>query len=156
MNINLTLLAQAASFAIFIWFTARFVWPPLLRAIEARQKQIADGLAAAERGRQDLELASRRAEDIVSQARDRSQEILGQAEKRGVEIVEEAKAQAKTEGDRIIAGAKAEIDREVFRAKEALRAQVAALAVQGAEKILRREVDARVHADLLNAVAAEL
>jgi len=156
MNINLTLLAQAASFAIFIWFTARFVWPPLLRAIEARQKQIADGLAAAERGRQDLELASRRADDIVSQARDRSQEILGQAEKRGVEIVEEAKAQAKTEGDRIIAGAKAEIDREVFRAKEALRAQVAALAVQGAEKILRREVDARVHADLLNAVAAEL
>jgi len=156
MNINLTLLAQAASFAIFIWFTARFVWPPLLRAIEARQKQIADGLAAAERGRQDLELASRRADDIVSQARDRSQEILGQAEKRAVEIVEEAKAQAKTEGDRIIAGAKAEIDREVFRAKEALRAQVAALAVQGAEKILRREVDARVHADLLNAVAAEL
>ena len=156
MNINLTLLAQAASFAIFIWFTARFVWPPLLRAIEARQKQIADGLAAAERGRQDLELASRRADDIVSQARDRSQEILGQAEKRAVEIVEEAKAQAKTEGDRIFAGAKAEIDREVFRAKEALRAQVAALAVQGAEKILRREVDARVHADLLNAVAAEL
>ena len=156
MNINLTLLAQAASFAIFIWFTARFVWPPLLRAIEARQKQIADGLAAAERGRQDLELASRRAEDIVGQARDRSQEILGQAAKRAVEIVEEAKAQAKTEGDRIFAGAKAEIDREVFRAKEALRAQVAALAVQGAEKILRREVDARVHADLLNAMAAEL
>jgi F-type H+-transporting ATPase subunit b len=156
MNINLTLLAQAASFAIFIWFTARFVWPPLLRAIEARQKQIADGLAAAERGRQDLELASRRAEDIVSHARDRSQEILGQAEKRAVEIVEEAKVQAKIEGDRIIAGAKAEIDREVFRAKEALRAQVAALAVQGAEKILRREVDARVHAELLNAVAAEL
>jgi len=156
MNINLTLLAQAASFAIFIWFTARFVWPPLLRAIEARQKQIADGLAAAERGRQDLELASRRADDIVSQARDRSQEILGQAEKRAHEIVEEAKVQAKAEGDRIIAGAKAEIDREVFRAKEALRAQVAALAVQGAEKILRREVDARVHADLLNAVAAEL
>jgi F-type H+-transporting ATPase subunit b len=156
MNINLTLLAQAAAFAIFIWFTAKFVWPPLLRAIETRQKQIADGLAAAERGRQDLELASRRAEDIVSQARERSQEILAQADKRAAEIVEEAKTQAKTEGDRIVAGAKAEIDREVFRAKEALRAQVAALAVQGAEKILRREVDTRVHADLLNAVAAEL
>ena len=156
MNINLTLLSQAAAFAIFIWFTAKFVWPPLLRAIETRQKQIADGLAAAERGRQDLELASRRAEEVVSQARERSQEILAQADKRGVQIIEEAKAQSKTEGDRIIAGAKAEIDREVFRAKEALRAQVAALAVQGAEKILRREVDARVHADLLNAVAAEL
>ena len=156
MNINLTLLAQAASFAIFIWFTAKFIWPPLLRAIETRQKQIADGLAAAERGRQDLELASRRADDILSQARARSQEILAQADKRAAQIVEEAKGQAKTEGDRIIAGAKAEIDREVFRAKEALRAQVAALAVQGAEKILRREVDARVHADLLTAVAAEL
>ena len=156
MNINLTLLAQAAAFAIFIWFTARFVWPPLLRAIEARQRQIADGLAAAERGRQDLEQASRRAEDIVGQARERSQEMLAQADKRAAQIVEEAKLQAKTEGDRIIAGAKAEIDREVFRAKEALRTQVAVLAVQGAEKILRREVDARAHADLLNAVAAEL
>ncbi|HTS54319.1 MAG TPA: F0F1 ATP synthase subunit B [Burkholderiales bacterium] len=156
MNINLTLLAQAAAFAIFIWFTAKFIWPPLLRAIETRQKQIADGLAAAERGRQDLELASKRAEDIVNQARQRSQEILGQADKRGTQIVEEAKAQARTEGDRIIAGAKAEIDREVFRAKEALRTQVAVLAVQGAEKILRREVDARAHAELLSAVADQL
>jgi F-type H+-transporting ATPase subunit b len=156
MNINLTLLAQAATFAIFIWFTAKFVWPPLLRAIETRQKQIADGLAAAERGRQDLELASRRAEGIVSEARGRSQEILAQTDKRAAQIVEEAKIQAKAEGDRIITGAKAEIDREVFRAKEALRTQVAMLAVQGAEKILRREVDARAHADLLNAVAAEL
>jgi F-type H+-transporting ATPase subunit b len=156
MNINLTLIAQAAAFGIFIWFTARFVWPPLLRAIETRQKQIADGLAAAERGRKDLELASKRAEDIVGQARERSQEILTQAEKRASQIVDEAKGQAKTEGDRIIAGAKAEIDREVFRAKEALRTQVAVLAVQGAEKILRREVDTKAHADLLNAVAAEL
>jgi F-type H+-transporting ATPase subunit b len=156
MNINLTLFSQAAAFGIFIWFTAKFVWPPLLRAIEARQKQIADGLAAAERGRKDLELASKRAEDIVGRARERSQEILAQAEKRAAQIVEEAKGQAKTEGDRIIAGAKAEIDREVFRAKEALRTQVAVLAVQGAEKILRREVDPKAHADLLNAVAAEL
>jgi F-type H+-transporting ATPase subunit b len=156
MNINLTLLAQAAAFGIFIWFTARFVWPPLLKAIETRQKQIADGLAAAERGRQDLALASRRAEDIVVQARERSQEILAQADKRAAQIVEEAKVQAKKEGDRIVAGAKAEIDQEVFRAKEALRTQVAVLAVQGAEKILRREVDARAHADLLDAVAAQL
>jgi F-type H+-transporting ATPase subunit b len=156
MNINLTLVAQAVAFALFVWFTARFVWPPLLRAIETRQAQIADGLAAAERGKQDLELASKRAEDVVREARQRAQDILGQADKRAAELVEESKSQAKAEGDRIIAGAKAEIDQEVFRAKEGLRAQVAVLAVQGAEKILRREVDAKAHADLLNAVAAEL
>ncbi|HXX11960.1 MAG TPA: F0F1 ATP synthase subunit B [Burkholderiales bacterium] len=156
MNINLTLLSQAAAFAIFIWFTAKFIWPPLLRAIETRQKQIADGLAAAERGRQDLEQASKRAADVLREARGQAQEVLTQADRRASQLVEEAKAQAKVEGDRIIAGAKAEIDREVFRAKEALRAQVAALAVQGAEKILRREVDAKAHAELLNAVAAEL
>lgn len=156
MNINLTLIAQAAAFAIFIWFTASFVWPPLLRAIETRQKQIADGLAAGERGRQDLELAAKRAEDVVREARQRAQDILSQADKRAAELVEEAKGQAKTEADRIIAGAKAEIEQEVFRAKESLRSQVAVLAVQGAEKILRREVDAKAHADLLNAVAAEL
>jgi F-type H+-transporting ATPase subunit b len=156
MNINLTLIAQAVAFAIFIWFCAKFVWPPLLRAIETRQKQIADGLAAGERGKQDLELASKRADDVVREARQRAQEILGQADKRAAELVEEAKNQAKAEGDRIIAGAKAEIDQEVFRAKESLRSQVAVLAVQGAEKILRREVDAKAHADLLNAVTAEL
>ena len=156
MNINLTLLSQAAAFAIFIWFTAKFIWPPLLRAIETRQKQIADGLAAAERGRQDLEQASKRAADVLREARGQAQEVLAQADRRASQLVEEAKAQAKVEGDRIIAGAKAEIDREVFRAKEALRAQVATLAVQGAEKILRREVDAKAHAELLNAVAAEL
>jgi F-type H+-transporting ATPase subunit b len=156
MNINLTLLSQAAAFGIFIWFTAKFIWPPLLRAIETRQKQIADGLAAAERGRQDLEQASKRAADVLREARGQAQELLAQADRRASQLVEEAKAQAKVEGDRIIAGAKAEIDREVFRAKEQLRAQVAALAVQGAEKILRREVDAKAHAELLNAVAAEL
>jgi F-type H+-transporting ATPase subunit b len=156
MNINLTLLSQAAAFGIFIWFTAKFIWPPLLRAIETRQKQIADGLAAAERGRQDLEQASKRAADVLREARGQAQELLAQADRRASQLVEEAKGQAKVEGDRIIAGAKAEIDREVFRAKEALRAQVAALAVQGAEKILRREVDAKAHAELLNAVAAEL
>jgi len=156
MNINLTLIAQAFAFGIFILFCAKFVWPPLLRAIETRQKQIADGLAAAERGKQDLELASKRAEDVVREARQRAQEILTQADKRAAELVEEAKNQAKAEGDRIIAGAKAEIDQEVFRAKESLRSQVAVLAVQGAEKILRREVDPKAHADLLNAVSAEL
>jgi F-type H+-transporting ATPase subunit b len=156
MNLNFTLFAQAAAFAIFIWFTVKFVWPPILRAIEQRQKTIADGLAAAERGRQDLEQASRRAADVIREAKDQAQEILAQAEKRAGQLVEEAKNNAKAEGDRMVAAAKAEIEQEVSRAKDALRAQVAVLAVKGAEKILRREVDAKAHADLLNTVTAEL
>ena len=156
MNINLSLFAQAASFALFIWFTVKFIWPPIIRAIEQRQKTIADGLAAAERGKQDLELASRRANDLIREAKEQAQTILAQADKRGAQLVEEAKASAKAEGDRMITAAKAEIEQEVSRAKDTLRAQVAVLAVQGAEKILRREVDAKAHADLLSAVASEL
>jgi F-type H+-transporting ATPase subunit b len=156
MNFNLTLFAQAATFALFIWFTIRFVWPPIIRAIEQRQKTIADGLAAAERGRQDLELASRRANDLIREAKQQAQEIIAQAERRGAQLVEEAKAAAKSEAERIVAAGKAEIEQEVSRAKDALRAQVAALAVKGAEKILRREVDAKAHAEFLDAVAAEL
>jgi len=156
MNINLSLFAQAASFALFIWFCVKFIWPPIIRAIEQRQKTIADGLAAAERGKQDLELASKRANDLIREAKEQAQTIIAQAEKRGVELVEEAKANAKAEGDRMITAAKAEIEQEVSRAKDTLRAQVAVLAIQGAEKILRREVDAKAHADLLDAVAGEL
>jgi F-type H+-transporting ATPase subunit b len=156
MNINLTLLAQAATFALFIWFTARFVWPYLMRAMEARQKQIAEGLAAAERGRQDLEQASVRTAEMLREARQQAQEILAQAEKRGSQIIEEAKGAASEEGARLIAGAKAEIAQEVSRAREMLRTQVAALAVAGAEQILRREVDANVHADLLASVQNQL
>jgi F-type H+-transporting ATPase subunit b len=156
VNINATLLGQAIWFGFFIWITMKYVWPPMKRAMDQRQKQIADGLAAAERGRQDLELAARRAEELLREARARAQEILAQSEKRAAQVIDEAKVQAKTEADRIVTGAKAEIDQEVFRAKEALRSRVAQLAVQGAEKILRREVDSKAHADLLNAVAAEL
>jgi F-type H+-transporting ATPase subunit b len=156
MNINLTLLSQAVAFGIFVWFTARFVWPPLLRAIETRQKQIADGLAAAERGRHDLELAAKRTEEMLTETRQRTQEILTQADKRAGEIVEEAKVQAKAEANRIVAGAKAEIEQELFRARETLRTQVASLAVKGAEKILQREVDAKAHGDILERLAAQL
>lgn len=156
MNINLTLLAQAVSFAILIWFTVKFVWPPLLKAVETRQKTIADGLAAAERGKHDLELAAKRAADELRAAKEKASEIIAMAEKRASEIVEEAKNNAKIEGDRIIAGARAEIDQEVNRAKEGLRQQVALLAVAAAEKILRREIDAKAHNDLLNAIAKEL
>lgn len=156
MNINLSLFAQSATFALFIWFTIKFVWPPILRAIEQRQKVIAEGLAAAERGKQDLELASKRAGDLIREAKEQAQDILAQAEKRAAQIVDEAKSSAKAESDRIVAGAKAEIEQEVSRAKDTLRAQVAGLAVKGAEKILRREVDAKAHADILDSVAAEL
>lgn len=156
MNINLTLLAQAVSFALLIWFTVKFVWPPLLNAVETRQKQIADGLAAGERGRHELELASKRASQDLHAAKEKASAIIAQAEKRAAEIIEEAKNNAKVEGDRILTGAKAEIDQEMNRAKEGLRQQVAQLAVAGAEKILRREIDAKAHGDMLAAIANEL
>jgi F-type H+-transporting ATPase subunit b len=156
MNINLTLIAQAATFALFIWFSARFIWPFLIRAVEARQKQIAEGLAAAERGRQDLEHAAVRTADMLREARQQAQDILAQADRRASQIIEEAKVAAGEEGARLVAGAKAEIEQEVSRAREHLRAQVAALAVAGAEQILRREVDANVHSQLLNEIQGQL
>lgn len=149
MNINLTLLMQAAAFAAFIWFTAKFVWPPLMRAVETRQKQIADGLAAADEGRKSLANAEKRIADLVGEARAKAGEIVAQGEKFRQETVEQAKAEAKAEADRIVAAAKAEIAQEVARAKEDLRHQVSSLAIAGAEKILKREVDAKAHADLL-------
>ncbi|MDP2240257.1 MAG: F0F1 ATP synthase subunit B [Burkholderiales bacterium] len=152
MDINATLIGQAVWFGLFIWFTMKFVWPPLQRAMHERQKQIADGLAAAERGRQELEQAAKRTEEILVEARHKAQELLVQADKRASQIVEEAKNVAKTEGERLLTGAKAEIEQEVFRAKEALRTQVAALVVAGAEQILNREVDAKVHAELLTQI----
>ena len=156
MNINLTLFAQAITFFAFILFTAKFVWPPLMRAVEARQKQIADGLAAAEQGKQSLELAAKQADQEIAKARSRAAEIMAQAEKRATQMIEEAKLSAREEGNREKTAAKAEIAQEVSRTKEALRAQVSLLAIAGAEKILRREVDAKTHADLLQAVQAEL
>ena len=156
MNITLTILAQALSFAILIWFTAKFVWPPLLAAMESRQKTIADGLADAERAKHDLELAAKRSADILREAKEKAGEIVASGEKRASEIIEQAKTQAKIEGDRIVAGAKAEVDQEVFRAKEQLRTQVSAIALAGAGKILGREIDAKAHNDLLDKLAAEL
>jgi F-type H+-transporting ATPase subunit b len=156
MNINLTMFAQALSFAILIWVTVKFIWPPLLTAIETRQKTIADGLADAERAKHDLELAAKRSADILREAKEKAGEIVTNGEKRASEIVEQAKSQAKVEGDRIVAGAKAEVDQEVFRAKEQLRTQVSAIALAGAGKILGREIDAKAHNDLLDKLAAEL
>jgi F-type H+-transporting ATPase subunit b len=156
MNINFTLFAQAIVFTAFIWFTVKFVWPPLLRAIEARQKQIADGLAAAEQGKKSLEVSSKQAEQAIQEARMRAAEIIAQAEKRDAQMVEAAKLAAKAEGDREKVAAKADIQQEAQRARELLREQVAALAVAGAEKILRREVDAKAHAELLDGIKKQL
>ena len=156
MNLTFTLFAQAIVFVAFILFTKRFVWPYMLRAIEARQKTIADGLAAAEQGRRSLETSTRQAEDAVTQARRRAAEILAQAEKRATQLVDEARGAAKEEGDREKAAAKAEIEQEVTRAREQLRDHVASLAVAGAEKILRREVDAKAHAELLESIKRQL
>ena len=140
MNLNLTLFAQAVTFALFIWFTVKFVWPPLLRAIETRQKTIADGLAEAERGRSSLADAQKQTDQILRDARNRAQEVMAAAEKSASQRIEESKSQAKTEGERIVAAAHAQIEQEVQAARQQLREQVAQLAVAGAEKILRREV----------------
>jgi F-type H+-transporting ATPase subunit b len=156
MNITATLFAQAAVFALFIAFTVKFIWPYMLRAIEARQKTVADGLAAAEQGRRSLETSTRQAEDSLAQARGRATEILSQAEKRAAQLIDEARNAAKEEGGREMAAAKAEIAQELTRAREQLRDHVASLAVAGAEKILRREIDARAHADLLETIKRQL
>lgn len=156
MNINLTLISQALSFSILIWFTAKFIWPPLMSAIESRQKTIADGLADAERAKHNLDLAAKRSAEILREAKEKAGEIVANSEKRASEIIEEAKNQAKIEGDRIIAGSKAEIDQEVFRTKEQLRTQVSAIALAGAGKILGREIDAKAHNDLLDKLVAEI
>ena len=156
MNLNLTLFAQALVFAAFIWFTVKLIWPYMLRAIEARQKTIADGLAAAEQGRRSLETSTRQADETVAQARGRAAEILSQAEKRAAQLVDEARGAAKEEGDREKAAARAEIEQEVTRAREQLRDHVASLAVAGAEKILRREIDLKAHADLLDSIKRQL
>src|SRR5713101_7167557 len=156
MNFNLTLIAQALSFALFIWFTVKFIWPYLMRKIEERQKTIADGLAAGERGRQELEAAGKRAHEELAKARERVGEIIGSAEKRDAQMLDEAKAAAKAEAERILAAAKADIDQQIAHAREMLREQVASLAVSGAEKILRREVNAQTHAELLGQLKKEI
>ena len=156
MNITVTLIAQMLAFGLLIWFVNKVMWGPLSGIMEARQKRIADGLAAAEKGKHEQELAEKRATELLREAKDQAQEIVAQGQKRAAEIVEEAKETARAEGERILAAANAEIERDVNQAKEALRAQVAALAVAGAEKVLKREIDAKAHEDLLNDLAAQI
>jgi F-type H+-transporting ATPase subunit b len=156
MNFNLTLIAQVLTFGIFLWFTARFVWPPLMRAIDARQAQIADGLAAAERGKNELELAQRKSTEIIREARADAADILAQAARRAAEIVDEAKENARAEGERIVTSARVEVEQLVNKAREELRAQTAATAVAAAAKILEREIDARSHEKLLQDLVKQL
>jgi F-type H+-transporting ATPase subunit b len=156
MNINVTLFSQAIAFAIFIWFTVKFVWPPLLTAITERQKKIEEGLAAADRSKKDLELAQVRSTDALREAREKSTEMIGAAERQASLIAEEARAEAARIINQAREAAEGEAAVAAQRAKESLRDQVAHLAVAGAEKILRREVNAQAHADLLAALKAEL
>ena len=156
MNINLTLLMQAVGFGLFIWFTARFVWPPLMRAIETRQRQIAEGLEAGEQGRRNLASAEQRIAAMIAEARGKAGEIVATGEKFRAETMDQAKAEAAAERERIIAAAKAEAQQEYAAAREQLRNQVADLAVAGAARILKREIDPKAHADLLAQIRQEL
>ena len=156
MNINATLLGQALWFALFIWLTMKYVWPPLQKAMQDRQKQIADGLAAGEKGRLELAEAAEKVSQELQKTKEQAIEIISQAEKRSGELVEEAKNQAKVEGERIVSAAKSEIEQEVNRAKEQLREQVAALALAGAEQILQKEINASAHGDMLKRLESEL
>lgn len=156
MNINLTLIGQLLAFVVFVWFTKKFVWTPIIAALNERKAKIADGLAAAERGQHEQELAKERAVEELKKAKAQAAEIINQANKRANEIVDEAKENARSEGERILAAAQADIEQETNRARETLRGKVAELAVAGAEKILRREINADAHSEVLDTVAKQL
>lgn len=156
MNFTATIIGQILVFAVLVWFIKAFLWQPMLSMLDERKKRIADGLAAAERGQKEHELAEKRATELLKEAKAQAQEVINRAEKRGSEIVDEAKSDAKVEGERLLTAAKAEIDKEMNRAREELRSQVAALVVSGAERILSKEVDAKAHSKMLNKLATQL
>ena len=156
MDINATLLGQMLVFGILIWFSWKFIWPPLVKAVEDRQKKIADGLAAAERGQKELHQASGEAAGIVNEAREKALKIVDQANRRSNEIIEEARSTAIAEGQRLVGDARQEVALEQARARDALRKDVAQLAVAGASRLLEREIDAKAHADLIEKLAREI
>ena len=156
MNMNATLIGQLVAFAIFVWFCMKYVWPPIMQALEERTKKIADGLAAAERGRHEQELAEKRAQQVIHEAKEQASEIISQAQRRGNEMVDESKENARVEGDRILSSAQAEIEQEANRAKDELRGQVGAIAMAGAAKILSREIDDKAHTDLLEELVSRI
>ena len=156
MNINATLFLQAVVFAILVWFTMKFVWPPITKALDERAQKVADGLAAADKARTELTAANERVEQELANSRNETAVRLAEADRRAQQIIEEAKERATAEAGKIITAAKADAEQQVVQAREALREQVAALAIKGAEQILRKEVDASVHADLLARLKTEL
>ena len=156
MNINATLFLQAIVFAVLVWFTMKFVWPPITKALDERAQKIADGLAAADKAKSELASANARVEQELSASRNETASRLADAERRAQGIIDEAKARATEEGNKIIAAARSEAEQQAVQAREVLREQVAVLAVKGAEQILRKEVNAGVHADLLSRLKTEL
>ena len=156
MDFNLTLIGQTVAMIVFVWFSMRYIWPPLMNAIEKRRQEIADGIAAGEKGQRELADARHGAEGILQEARHKATQVADMAHKRSSEMVAEAKVHAATEGERIVAAARTELSTSQTKARDALRREVAALAVAGATRVLGREVDAKAHAALLDELAAEL
>ena len=156
MNFNWTLIGQSLTFFVFVWFCAKYIWPPIVTAMRERQEAIAEGLASSERAAKDLELAQDHATEQLREAKDEGQQIIEQARGRATQMIDEAKNDARLEGERIKEAARAEVEQEVNRAKEVLRGQVAALALTGAEKVLGSTIDADKHGELLNQLAADL
>jgi len=156
VNLNLTILGQAISFGLFVWFCMKFVWPPIITAMQERQAKIADGLAAAEKGAEAQELAQKEADELVAAAKSQASEIISQAQKRSNSMVEEAKDEARTEAEKVKQSAQADIEQEVVAARENLRGQVSTLAVAGASRILSKEIDENAHAKALDDLIAQI
>jgi F-type H+-transporting ATPase subunit b len=156
MNINLTLFGQTITFIVFVWFCLKFIWPHIIKAMDDRKTQIADGLAAGERGRHEKELAEQRAVEVIREAKDQAKEILALAHKRGDEIVDDAKGDGRAEGERMLRAAEAEMEQQMNQAREQLRADVVKLALQGAQQVLGRDVDEKAHTEQLNRLAEQL
>ena len=156
MNFNATLIGQTITFIVFVWFCMKYIWPPLMAALDERNARISEGLAAAQRGQQDLENAQAKVSDSLKDAKQQAQEIINQAQKRANEIVDESKDSAREEADKIKVAASADIDQQVTAAREQLRKEVSVIALAGAEQILKREVDAKVHAEVLDELVAQI
>lgn len=156
MSINATLIGQMITFALLVWFTMKFVWPPLYQSLEERKKRIADGLAAAEKGQEEMELAEKKAINVLKEAKEQSADIVNLAQKRANEIVEESKDAAKKEGERLLVAAQAQIDQELQQVKESLRKEVSSLALNAAEQILSAEIDQAKHQEILNKVSNQI
>ncbi len=156
MDINLTLIGQAIAFIVFVYFCMKFIWPPIIQALEERQQGVADGIAAADKAHTELAAATEKSAAIIAEARERALEIVEQASQRANQVMADAKSDATTEGKRLVEAARSEIEQESNRAKDTLRGEVASIAIAGASKLLNREVDQKTHADLLDKLVAEL